>query len=141
MWGGDMSLINRLLIVMGSAAILFTGCGEADGREQASTAESCMTCHGGNPKGANKLASHIPAPPEIGDREQQTTDPKAWFNRLTLTGIDKFPDYQVGGTTYTSLRYLPLAQRGRQQPLRRLSLLRMHGLPHAIQSQRQKWKP
>ena len=138
-----MSFINRLLIVMGSAAILSTGCGEGDGREQASTAESCMTCHngsqqndysgpglqnphpfgppasrtcttchGGNPKGANKLASHIPAPPEIGDREQQTTDPKAWFNRLTLTGIDKFPDYQVGGTTYTSLQYLQFINPG-----------------------------
>jgi hypothetical protein len=35
----------------------------------------------------------VPPPPAIGDRQKQATDPTAWFNRLTLAGIDKLePD-------------------------------------------------
>jgi len=30
---------------------------------------ACVTCHGGNPEGADKAESHVPPPPEIGDRE------------------------------------------------------------------------
>ncbi len=46
---------------------------------------ACETCHGGNPQGGDQAGSHVPPPPEIGDREQQRVDPKAYFNRLTLT--------------------------------------------------------
>jgi hypothetical protein len=66
----------------------------------------CTTCHGGDAQGEFAADSHVPPPPEIGDREQQRRDPRAWFNKLTLTGIDKFPDYEVGGRTYTALDYL-----------------------------------
>ena len=57
---------------------------------------ACTTCHGGNPDGDGKSDSHVPPPPEIGDRDFQAgNNPEnrlAYFNKLTLTGIDKFPD-------------------------------------------------
>jgi hypothetical protein len=49
----------------------------------------CTQCHGGNPAGAGKLGSHVTPPPAIGDRQKQIVDPKAFFNRVTLSGIDK----------------------------------------------------
>jgi hypothetical protein len=49
----------------------------------------CTQCHGGNPDGVDAASSHVPPPPSIGDREQQDNDPHAWFNKLTLAGIDK----------------------------------------------------
>ena len=66
----------------------------------------CTTCHGGNPLGTDQATSHVPPPPQIGDRQQWITDRRAYFNRLTLTGIDKYPDYTVNGTTYTAIDYL-----------------------------------
>ena len=78
---------------------------------------SCTDCHGGNPLGADKDSSHIPPPPEIGDRQQLAEDDTAYFNRLTLTGIDKFADYVVGGTTYTPAGLPAVHQPGR--PARR----------------------
>src|SRR5688572_336982 len=72
----------------------------------------CTTCHGGNPNGSSKDASHVPAPPEIGDKSTWTDNGRNWFNRLTLAGIDKFPDYTVGNTTYSALDYLQFIQPG-----------------------------
>ncbi|MEM7305624.1 MAG: hypothetical protein AAF682_03085 [Planctomycetota bacterium] len=72
----------------------------------------CTVCHGGNPKGEEALTAHVPPPPEIGDDEQMEDDPTAYFNRLTLTGIDKFDDYTVGGKTYTALDYLQFINPG-----------------------------
>ena len=72
----------------------------------------CTVCHGGNPLGADRLASHVPPPPEIGDDQFQLNNNTAYFNRLTLTGIDKFPDYIVGGKTYTALDYLQFINPG-----------------------------
>jgi len=72
----------------------------------------CTTCHGGNPAGAGKLGSHVPPPPEIGDRAQQQADAFAFFNRLTLTGIDKLSDYTVDGTTYSAMDYLQFINPG-----------------------------
>lgn len=66
----------------------------------------CSTCHGGNPKGADKESSHVPPPPEIGDDEQLQNNAESYFNRLTLTGLDKYDDYEVDGKTYTALDYL-----------------------------------
>ncbi|QDU68417.1 hypothetical protein [Engelhardtia mirabilis] len=66
----------------------------------------CATCHGGNVAGDTKELAHVPPPPQIGDRDFQDVNAQAYFNRLTLVGIDKFPDYTVGGTTYTALDYL-----------------------------------
>ncbi|MCA8942025.1 MAG: hypothetical protein KDB80_05635 [Planctomycetes bacterium] len=73
---------------------------------------ACTTCHGGDPNGGDKASSHVPPPPEIGDRANWVDDRKAYFNRLTLTGIDKFPDYVVDGVTYTALDFLQFVNPG-----------------------------
>ncbi len=88
----------------------------------------CSTCHGGNPRGADKISSHTPPPPQIGDRTQWLNDPKAWFNRLTLAGMDKFPNYQVNGVTYTAIDYLQWVNPG---DLRVVTLNRACGACHA----------
>src|SRR5690349_2531549 len=72
----------------------------------------CTTCHGGNPHGTDMLTSHVPPPPQVGDRTFQTTDATAYFNKLTLAGMDKFPDYTVNGVTYSSLDYLQFVNPG-----------------------------
>lgn len=72
----------------------------------------CHTCHGGNPDGQTPELAHVPPPPQIGDEQFQTTNRQAYFNALTLTGLDKFPDYTVGGQTYTSLDYLRFVNPG-----------------------------
>jgi hypothetical protein len=72
----------------------------------------CTTCHGGNGDGAGKLGSHVPPPPEIGDDAYRVLDQEAYFNRLTLAGIDKLPDYTVDGVTYTALQYLQFVNPG-----------------------------
>jgi len=66
----------------------------------------CTDCHGGNPNGIDAASSHVPPPPSIGDREFQDQNREAWFNKLTLAGIDKVADYEVDGVTYTGLQYL-----------------------------------
>jgi hypothetical protein len=73
---------------------------------------ACTQCHGGDGNGADQLASHVPPPPEIGDRTLQDTDPHAYFNKLTLAGMDKFPNYTVNGRTYTALDYLQFVNPG-----------------------------
>ncbi len=72
----------------------------------------CTECHGGNPNGTDLATSHVPPPPEIGDETFQTTNAKAYFNRLTLTGVDKFADYTVNGHTYSALDYLRFVNPG-----------------------------
>ncbi len=72
----------------------------------------CTECHGGNGDGEDKVTSHVPPPPEIGNKQNLEDDPHAYFNRLTLAGIDKFPDYQVGTTTYSALDYLQFINPG-----------------------------
>ncbi|MGK0153930.1 MAG: hypothetical protein ACI9SE_000880, partial [Neolewinella sp.] len=67
---------------------------------------TCTACHGGNPSGADVTSSHIPPPPTIGDRDFQDQNAYAWFNKLTLAGIDKVEDYIIDGVTYTGLQYL-----------------------------------
>jgi hypothetical protein len=73
---------------------------------------TCSQCHGGNPNGSDKDSSHVPPPPEIGDDQNLIDDDHAYFNRLTLTGIDKFGDYNVGGTNYTALDFLQFINPG-----------------------------
>lgn len=72
----------------------------------------CTQCHGGNPAGADMLSSHVPPPPSIGDRQFQDNNAHAWFNKLTLAGIDKVPDYTVDGVTYTGIDYLQFLNPG-----------------------------
>lgn len=73
---------------------------------------ACTQCHGGDPNGTDMVTSHVPAPPQIGDDQKLLADAKAYFNRLTLAGIDKFPDYTVDGKTYTALDYLQFVNPG-----------------------------
>jgi hypothetical protein len=72
----------------------------------------CTVCHGGNGNGAGKLGSHVPPPPQIGDVQNLANDPVAYFNRLTLAGMDKFPDYTVNNITYSALDYLQFINPG-----------------------------
>jgi len=72
----------------------------------------CTVCHGGDGQGAGKDGSHVPAPPEIGDDQNLINNPTAYFNRLTLTGIDKFPNYTVNNVTYSALDYLQFINPG-----------------------------
>ncbi len=72
----------------------------------------CVTCHGGNPNGTDKDSSHVPPPPEIGDRNNWRNNRTAYFNRLTLTGLDKVADYTAGGRSYTALDYLQFINPG-----------------------------
>ena len=73
---------------------------------------ACVTCHGGNPEGQTPETAHVPAPPEIGDRDFQDQNRFAYFNRLTLTGLDKLPDYDANGESYTALDYLQFVNPG-----------------------------
>jgi hypothetical protein len=73
---------------------------------------SCTDCHGGNPAGTDMLSSHVPPPPQIGDRDFQDVNALAYFNKLTLSGMDKFPDYVVDGVTYTAIDYLQFVNPG-----------------------------
>ena len=91
----------------------------------------CTQCHGGDPNGVDAASSHVPPPPSIGDRDQQATDPHAWFNKLTLAGIDKVPDYTVNGVTYTGIDYLQFLNPG---DLRVSTLQRGCGACHAAHS-------
>lgn len=72
----------------------------------------CTTCHGGDPQAETPELAHVPPPPQIGDRAFQDNNNLAYFNRLTLTGIDKYPDYQANGKTWTSLDYLQFVNPG-----------------------------
>jgi hypothetical protein len=72
----------------------------------------CTVCHGGNGNGTDQVTSHVPPPPEVGDELNQTNDAKAYFNRLTLAGLDRYPNYTVGGRTYTALDYLQFVNPG-----------------------------
>lgn len=88
----------------------------------------CTDCHGGDGSKGSRSGSHIPPPPEIGDQKNQERDALAYFNRLTLAGVDKFPDYVVDGVTYTALDYLQFIQPG---DLRVVTQARSCGRCHA----------
>lgn len=72
----------------------------------------CTTCHGGDPAAQTAEGAHVPPPPEIGDREFREHNREAFFNRLTLTGIDKYEDYEVDGQSHTALEYLQFVNPG-----------------------------
>lgn len=57
----------------------------------------CTQCHGGDGQARTKLLAHVPPPPEVGDRQKQIVDPKAFFNRVTLAGMDTFGPYPGNG--------------------------------------------
>jgi len=72
----------------------------------------CTTCHGGDGTADDKALAHVPPPPEVGDRAFQDQNAEAWFNRLTLAGLDQYPDYEVDGRSYTALDYLQFVNPG-----------------------------
>lgn len=72
----------------------------------------CTVCHGGNPNEDTPLLAHVPPPPEIGDEAFQDHNARAYFNRLTLAGVDKFADYTVNGVTYSALDFLQFVNPG-----------------------------
>lgn len=80
----------------------------------------CVTCHGGNNNAYTIEEAHIPAPLELRDdadnpslgEERLAKDPQAYFNRLTLAGIDKYQDYEWRGQNYTALDYLQFINPG-----------------------------
>lgn len=82
------------------------------GEESGADALACTTCHGGDPTGESPEEAHVPPPPAIGDRDFQDVNAYAYFNRLTLTGLDKLEDYTVDGVTYTALDYLQFVNPG-----------------------------
>ncbi|MEZ6016653.1 MAG: hypothetical protein R3F49_16160 [Planctomycetota bacterium] len=72
----------------------------------------CTACHGGDGTQDEQERAHVPPPPELGDRAHQDQNAEAWFNRLTLAGVDKYPDYEVNGRAYTALDYLQFINPG-----------------------------
>ncbi|MCK6549748.1 cytochrome c3 family protein [Myxococcota bacterium] len=76
------------------------------------TAITCTGCHGGDGATPSKLLAHVPPPPQIGDRLKQQQDPAAYWNRLTLSGVDKLPDYTANGKTYTAIDWLNFVNPG-----------------------------
>ena len=72
----------------------------------------CTECHGGDPYSHNPDQAHVPPPPEVGDEAFQENNAEAYFNRLTLTGLDRYPDYEVHGVTYSALDYLQFVNPG-----------------------------
>ena len=67
---------------------------------------SCTGCHGGDGTKASKLEAHVPPPPQVGDRQNQQVNAQAWFNRLTMSGLDTYPDWTVNGVTYEAVDYI-----------------------------------
>jgi hypothetical protein len=73
---------------------------------------TCTVCHGGNGQAQDQLTSHVPPPPQIGDDDFQDNNARAYFNRLTLAGIDRYPDYVANGQVYSALDYLQFINPG-----------------------------
>lgn len=78
---------------------------------------TCSGCHGGNPGGSGRLGSHVPAPPSIGDKQNLALDQQAYFNRLTLAGLDKLePETYTNpdrpNETFTNLDYIQFLNPG-----------------------------
>lgn len=74
---------------------------------------SCAQCHGGNPDATNLFDAHVPRPPQIGNDANLRTNPQAYFNFLTRTGLDFYPDWQgQNGTTYTAADYIQFTNPG-----------------------------
>jgi hypothetical protein len=72
----------------------------------------CTECHGGNGEGNGRDESHVPVPPEIGNETNLINDAISYFNYLTFTGVDKYPDYTVDGVTYSALDWIQFRNPG-----------------------------
>ncbi|MCA9668432.1 MAG: hypothetical protein KC503_22730 [Myxococcales bacterium] len=73
----------------------------------------CTQCHGGDGTAFDdKDAAHVPPPPEVGNRNKQKKDARAFHLAVTLSGIDKLGDYSVAGKTYKALDWLQFRNPG-----------------------------
>ncbi|MCA9525157.1 MAG: hypothetical protein KC549_02525 [Myxococcales bacterium] len=77
----------------------------------------CTQCHGGDAAGQGPIGSHVPAPPSIRGDQLLIQDPIAYFNRLTLAGIDKlepavYTAPETGDRQWTNLDYLQFVNPG-----------------------------
>lgn len=81
---------------------------------------SCVFCHGGDNTQNDKNQAHVPAPPLLRANDNDPSisaqklleDPEAYFNRLTLAGLDKLDDYEFDGQDFTALDYLQFINPG-----------------------------
>lgn len=105
----------------GSLEMDYAGNGIENPHPFAPVAEmSCVFCHGGDNQATTRDGAHIPAPPEFRDNQNEPSlsadrlidDPEAYFNRLTLAGVDKFNDYEWEGQVYTAVDYLQFINPG-----------------------------
>lgn len=104
---------------------------------------TCTGCHGGNPQGAGRLGSHVPAPPSIGDKQNLVVDQEAYFNRLTLSGLDKLqPELYTSpdqpDQTFSNLDYIQFLNPG---DLRVVSQQRGCGANGCHDSEHAQWVP
>jgi hypothetical protein len=64
----------------------------------------CTQCHGGDGTATNYTYAHVCPPPQIGNRQQQVLDTRAFFLSFTYAGVQFLPDYECsvqGGGTKT----------------------------------------
>lgn len=54
----------------------------------------CTQCHGGDGTASNPVFAHVCPPPEVGNRQQQILDPRAFFLSFTTAGIQFLPNYE-----------------------------------------------
>lgn len=74
---------------------------------------SCTGCHGGNGEPGNtREQAHVPSPPTFTTDQQLINNQVAYFNFLTRTGVDKFPDWTVDGNTYSGIDWLQFMNPG-----------------------------
>lgn len=78
---------------------------------------ACIDCHGGDNWATNPIYAHVCPPPEVGNRQQQVLDPRSFFLRRTLVGVELLADYacptQLGGTrTVSPLDWLAFVNPG-----------------------------
>ena len=77
----------------------------------------CTQCHGGDGTANNPVFAHVCPPPEVGNRQQQILDPRAFFLSFTTAGVQFLPNYeclQQDGTykATTSLEWLEFVNPG-----------------------------
>lgn len=75
----------------------------------------CTGCHGGDPTSNDYEASHVPAPPAIGDRSMQAMDFMADRLRWGLVGVDRLtpdPYPAADGRMVSNLDYLQFINPG-----------------------------
>ena len=55
---------------------------------------TCVNCHGGTSTASNPVYAHVCAPPEVGNRQQQVFDFRAFFLRFSTAGVQYLDNYE-----------------------------------------------